>query len=366
MGVFMYNTHSMNDYLKQYGTTDRFLAEAALFEGLHLARVIAQYKGLYRIVTREDELLAEISGKMRHEITERALFPTVGDFVMVSLEDGQTKATIHHVLTRKSMFSRKAVGQKGEAQVISANIDTVFICMSLNNNYNISRLERYLSVAWDSGGVPVIVLTKTDLCETIDEVLQEVNTVSAFSDIICVSKFDDNVEQNFLKYFEKGITAVFIGSSGVGKSTLINKILGDNKILTAEISKGDKGKHTTTGKEMFPCPLGGVLIDTPGMRELGIEGADISTTFNDIEELTNHCSFSNCSHTVEKGCAVLEAIDKGLLDQRRFNNYLKLLNETSYEGLSSKELEKKKLERMFKDVGGMKKMRKFMKDNKNH
>ncbi len=352
--------------LTQYGLTERYMAEASMYEEFQVARIIAQYKNLYRIITDGGELTAEVSGKMRHEINELAQFPTVGDFVMCAMEAGQTNAIIHRVLTRKTMFTRKAVGSKTEVQVISANIDTVFICMSLNNNYNVSRLERYLSVAWDSGAIPVIVLTKSDLCENLEEVLTEVEKVSAFSDIILVSKFDDDIESKFRKYFEKGITAVFIGSSGVGKSTLINILLGEEIIETSEVGKGDKGRHTTTGKEMFPCPLGGVLIDTPGMRELGVDSADLSTTFEDIESLAENCRFSDCSHTVEKGCAILEAIENGELDQRRFNNYIKLMNETSYEGLNSKELEKKKLERMFKDVGGMKNMRKYMKENKNH
>ncbi len=348
--------------LQNYGVSPKFLAEATGYPDFQLARIIAQHRGHYNIVTETLEGIAELSGKIRHETHDSTMLPAVGDYVMVSLEKN-SNAIIHHVLSRKSMFTRKAVGKEGQAQIISANIDTVFICMSLNNNYNLSRLERYLAIAWDSGAIPVIVLTKSDLCENIEATIAEVESVSAFSDIITVSMFDSDIESSFRKYFEKNITGVFIGSSGVGKSTLINNISGNTAIETTEVGRGDKGRHTTTGREMFPCAMGGVLIDTPGMRELGIDTADLSTSFEDIELLSNECKFSDCSHTAETGCAVLRAIDDGHLDQRRLSNYRKILNESSYSGLSSKELEKKKLERMFKDVGGMKNMRKFMQDS---
>ncbi len=351
-----------NNLLQRYGLLPQFLAEAASYEGLHLARVIAQHKGHYNIVTEKEECIAEISGKMYHETTDSVKLPCVGDYVMISNAEGNGNAIIHTVLSRKSLFVRKSVGNAHQGQVISTNIDIVFICMSLNNNYNLSRLERYLAVAWDSGATPVIVLTKTDICENLESLLSEVESISAFSDIITVSMFDEDISTKFQRYFEKNITAVFIGSSGVGKSTLINRLLGQEKIETSEIGKGDKGRHTTTGREMFPCPMGGVLIDTPGMRELGAEQADLATSFDDIEALSKQCKYSDCTHSNESGCAVLLAIEEGRIEQRRVNNYFKLLNESSYEGLNSKELEKKKLERMFKDVGGMKNVRKFIKE----
>ncbi len=345
--------------LQTYGLSPQFKAEATNYPELTLARIIAQHKGHYNIITDEKEYLAEISGKMRHSTNDSAMIPAIGDYVMASISEN-SNAIIHHILSRKSIFTRKAVGKEGQVQVISANIDTVFICMSLNNNYNLNRLERYLAIAWDSGAIPVIVLTKSDLCDTIETTLREVETVSAFSDIITVSMYEENIPSLFQKYFVKNTTGVFIGSSGVGKSTLINKLLQNNIIETTAIGKGDKGRHTTTGREMFPCPMGGVLIDTPGMRELGIDSADLSTSFDDIESLSLDCKYSDCSHTNEAGCAVLKAIQEGILDDRRLINYKKLLHESSYDGLNSKELEKKKLERMFKDVGGMKNMRKFM------
>ncbi|MDD3428684.1 MAG: ribosome small subunit-dependent GTPase A [Oscillospiraceae bacterium] len=348
--------------LDNYGLTDRFLNEAKLYPTLSLARIITQYRGLYKIVTQQGEGQAEISGKFRFETTELAKFPTVGDFVMVTADSNKSTAIIHHVLTRKSIFLRTAVGVSGQAQSVAANIDTVFICMSLNHNFNLSRLERYLSVAWDSGAIPVILLTKTDLCKNLETALAEVARVSAFCDVIPLSVFDENVAQKLSKYLKSGTTSAFIGSSGVGKSTLINKLLGEDIVATSDIGKADKGKHTTTGRELFVCPFGGVLIDTPGMRELGAESTDLGKAFDDIEALADHCKFHDCTHTNEPGCAIVKALQNGTLDERRFHNYCKLKAETGYNGLNAKEIEVKKLERMFKDVGGIKNKRKFTKE----
>lgn len=349
--------------LKSYGLTDRYINESSIYEGLRLARVIAQYKGLYKIITDNGEQKAQISGKLRHETTELSKFPAVGDFVMVSYEKTEDTAVIHHILTRKSVFLRTAVGIKDQAQVVASNVDSVFICMSLNSNYNLNRLERYLSIAWDSGATPVIVLTKSDLCENLTQVIQEVEQVSFYSDIITTSMFENNIDK-FKPYLKEGITAAFIGSSGVGKSTLINQMLEKSILETKETGKDDKGRHTTTGREMFPTILGGVVIDTPGMRELGVQSADLSKSFADIERLAQHCKFNDCSHTNEPGCAIQNALSEGRIDQRRLNSYIKLKNEASYEGLNSKQIESQKLERMFKEVGGMKNARKFAKKRK--
>lgn len=352
------------NYLEKYGITDRFKNEAAAYPKLSLARVVAQHRGLYKTVTESGELQAEISGKLRFETDELAKFPTVGDYVMISSEDSGGNAIIHHVLTRKSIFLRTAVGVSGQAQPVAANIDIVFICMSLNNNFNLSRLERYLSVAWDSGATPVILLTKSDLCEDLERVLLEVERVSSFTEVIPLSMFDDDIVTKLSRYLQPGITAAFIGSSGVGKSTLINKLLGEQELATSEVGKDDKGRHTTTGREMFPSPFGVVLIDTPGMRELGAESVDLSKSFEDIETLAGQCKFNNCTHTNEPGCAILQALEDGSLDQRRFSSYLKLKIEAGYDGLSAKEIENKKLERMLKDVGGMKNFRKYVKEKR--
>lgn len=315
--------------LENYGLKNIYIEESKKYPNFKLARVIAQYKGLYKIITECDE--------------------------------NDSKAIIHKILTRKTTFSRTAVGTNDQVQIISTNIDIVFICMSLNENYNLNRLERYLSITWDSGAIPVVILTKSDLSKNLLKCIQEVEEISAFSDII-VTTFKENNIDKFKKYLKKDITTAFIGSSGVGKSTLINEILGENRLETKEISKGDKGKHTTTGREMFVSPFGGVIIDTPGMREIGIQSADISKYFLEMEDLVNQCKFTNCSHTNEPGCAVKKALFDGRIDERRIESYLKLKRESSYNGLTSKELEHKKLNQMFKEVGGLKNARKFIKD----
>lgn len=345
--------------LEKYGVTERFIIESGMYPEYVLARVTAQYRGKYKVVTEKEEMLAEISGRLRHDTQELSMYPAAGDYVMVSIESDL--AVIHKVLTRKSLFVRKAVGVSGQAQPVASNVDFVFLSMSLNKNFSLNRMERYLSIAWDSGAVPVIVLTKADLCDDLARAVSEVEKISCFSDVITVSMYDDDICDKFSRYFAENQTCAFIGSSGVGKSTLINSLLGGSDIATQEIGRGDKGRHTTTGREMFPCPLGGVVIDTPGMREMGAERADLSAAFADIEDLAENCRFRDCTHTSEPGCAVLAAVNDGQLDSRRLESYRKLSYETGYEGLSSREIEVKKSERMFSDVGGMKNVRRYAK-----
>ncbi len=353
--------------LDEYGLTERFVNEAALYPEYQPARIIAQHREMYQIVTGQGISFAEISGRMRFETDELVMFPAVGDFVMVSSDGQDSNAVIHRVLPRKSLFIRTAVGVSGQAQCVAANIDTVFICMSLNQNFNLSRLERYLSVAWDSGATPVVILTKADLCEDLPQKTAQAAQVSLFADILPISVYDADVEEKLSGYLKKGTTSAFIGSSGVGKSTLINRLLGDEVTASGETGKDGKGRHTTSVREMFLSPFGGVLIDTPGMRELGAESIDLEKTFDDIEELVSRCKFRDCTHTSEPGCAVLSALEDGSLDMRRWQNYCKLKTEAGYDGLSAKEIEVRKAERMFKDVGGMKNVRKAAKEfNRRH
>ncbi len=345
-------------YLEKYGINDRFIALASQFPNLELARVVAQYKGVYRIACEQGETLAEISGKFSFEASELVDYPAVGDYVMVQTDKDAERAIIHHVLPRKSTFERSAVGISNQSQIVAANIDIVFLCMSLNNNFNLNRLERYISIAWDSGATPIIVLTKSDLAgDTLEELIRQVESIALYTDIITLSMYDNDIQSKFASFIKDGVTAAFIGSSGVGKSTLINKLLGNDNIATQEVSFDDKGKHTTTGREIFLLESGGVLIDTAGMREIGIDSADVSSSFADIEEIAENCKFKDCTHNSEPNCAVRKAIKEGTISQRRFDNYLKILHENSYEGLSAKEREEAKLNRMFSEFGGMKNSR---------
>lgn len=352
----------MENRLLNLGFSDRFIQEAALYPGLHLGRVVAQYKDLYKVATGKSEILAEISGKLRHSSGELSDYPAVGDFVMLDREDGQHgNAIIHNILTRKSVFARKAAGTANDVQVVAANIDTVFICMSLNNDFNLRRLERYLAIAWDSGATPVIVLTKSDLCEDLPQRLSEIEKSAAGVDVLITSSLFQDGCKDVLKYIAPGRTAAFMGSSGVGKSTLINRIIGEDIAETKEIRKDDKGRHTTTRRELIVIPAGGAVIDTPGMRELGVESVDLSKTFTDIDDIAAGCRFSDCRHEKEPGCAVRKAIEEGLIDEERLASYKKLQKEAKYDGLNSRQIEKEKNDDMFSEFGGIKNARDFVK-----
>ena len=344
--------------LADYGAGSSFLAEAASYPELSPARITSQHKGLYKAVTERGEFLAEISGKFRHAASALSDYPAVGDFVMLSLPgDDSSHAVIHHVLRRKSAFTRNAVGVEEQTQIVAANIDIVFICMSLNNDYNASRLERYLSVAWSSGALPVVILTKSDLCADLSHILDELLSIAPGVDVVPTSINDQASYDVLRSYIKPGVTASFIGSSGVGKSTLVNLLAGKDVLRTSHIGQDDKGMHTTTHRELFLLPQGGIVIDTPGMRELGAESADVSRSFADVEALAAQCRFDNCAHGTEPGCAVREALETGDLDARRWANYQKLKREARYQGLSSRQLEAEKLNGMFESTGGMKKIR---------
>jgi ribosome biogenesis GTPase len=349
--------------MENLGLSQKFITESTLYTGLYIGRVISQYKNLYKVVTEDGELTAEISGKFRFEVKTVSDYPAVGDFVMIDRnEDISGNAIIHNILTRKSAFIRKAAGTSNEEQIVASNIDTVFICMSLNNDFNIRRIERYLGIVWDSGAKPVIVLTKSDLCNDLPEKIAEIDTVALGVDVIVTSSMNEYGYLPVKSYLGSGKTIAFIGSSGVGKSTLINRIVGENILETNGIRNDDRGRHTTTRREMIVIPDGGVVIDTPGMREIGIERADLSKAFTDIDELSAKCKFSDCTHSNELKCAVQEAIRTGLLTRERYESYLKLKKEAKYEGLNSRQIENEKLNEIFKEFGGMKSARKMLKE----
>lgn len=271
-------------------------------------------------------------------------------------------AVIHHVLARKSAFLRKVAGTAKDAQVVAANIDTVFICMSLNNDFNLRRLERYLSIAWDSRATPVIVLTKSDLCDNLERKLKEVATMAPGVDVLVTTSVTGDGYSAVKKYVRKGQTVAFIGSSGVGKSTLINRLAGEDLLAIGGLRDDDKGRHITTRRQLVVLPGGGAVIDTPGMREIGIVDADLSKAFADIDDLAVQCKFSDCTHGTEPGCAVQKAIREGFLAAERLNSYNKLKKEAGYEGLNSRMIEKKKIKEMFSGMGGIKNARKLAKE----
>ena len=292
------------------------------------ARIMSQEKGRYIISDGTDVKPAAVSGKFRYEAAIASDYPAVGDYVLAEWPKGDGPAIIRKLFPRKSCFIRKAAGPKKQEQVVAANIDTVLICMSLNRNFNIRRLERYLSISYDSGAVPVVVLTKADLCRDVDSMVSEVCAVAPGVDILVVSSLNDDYDA-VMQYILPGKTVAFLGSSGVGKSTLINKLLGADSLAVGEIGTDDKGRHTTTHRELIPLSNGAFVMDTPGMRELGIwdSGEGIEAAFQDIEELACTCKFSNCTHTSEPGCAIQKALAENLLEAARWESFRKLKRE---------------------------------------
>ena len=322
------------------------------------ARVIIQEKGLYTISYDNRENIAEVSGKFRYDAKMPADFPVVGDYVVASWPEDGSHSIISSVFPRRSAFVRKSAGLIHEEQVVAANIDTVFICMSLNRDFNLRRLERYIAVAWDSGATPAIVLTKADLCRDVSEKKAEVESVSLGVDIISTSSKQEDID-SLRQYLVSGKTYAFIGSSGVGKSTLINTLIGTSVIRTSDIREDDdKGRHTTTHRELISLKNGAFVIDTPGMREIGIINSEegVESAFSDIEELISLCRFSNCTHTNEPGCGVLMAIEEGHLEIDRWNSYRKLVTENLYNTNEAEYLKAKK--EKFKEIAKVNKKRK--------
>lgn len=295
-----------------------------------LGRVCAQHRTLYKVATESGEITATISGRLQYELINKKDYPAVGDWV--ELENlGYGEGIIHEIKERKTLICRKVAGGKSDEQVLAANIDKIFITMSLNNNFNLRRLERYINIAWDSGATPIILLTKLDLCKDLEEKLIELDEVAIGIDKISVSSLTGEGIESVRELIGNDDTVVFIGSSGVGKSTIINKLVGEDIQVTKEVGEADKGRHTTTHRELFILPTGGAIIDTPGMRELQLSQGDIESTFKDIEELALKCHFSDCKHKSEPRCAIKDAIERGALSNERFENYKKIKREIANE-----------------------------------
>ncbi len=321
--------------IEGYGYTEFFQrqVEALNISNKELipARILEVHKEQYKIVTEYGEKAAKLKGSLFYNDNLDDVYPAVGDFVLVK-QNPYGEDIIYKVLERKSKFSRLDTFNNIE-QVIATNFDYVFIMTSLNRDFNIKRIERYLTAAWQSGAVPIIVLTKLDLCNDYRDYEAQIENAAAGVPIVAVSSFTGEGLDELQTYIKPSQTIVFLGSSGVGKSSLVNAIAGEEIMKVNCIREDDsKGRHTTTHRQLIMLQSGTMIIDTPGMRELGMwdvqEGLD--TTFADIEELAGKCKFRDCNHISEPGCAVKEALESGELSPERWENYLKLKKEAKF------------------------------------
>jgi len=294
-----------------------------------MGRIIEERKNYYVLLTDDGrEMLASLAGKLQHEAFSRGKLPSVGDWVCVSVRAEEQRATIRRLLERRTKISRKGTGSVIDEQVLAANVDNVLLVNSLNRDLNPRRIERYLSLARDSGARPVLLLTKADLCEGWPETVAEMERVGPSVPVHVVSAFDGRGLDALDAYLGPGQTSVLLGSSGVGKSTLVNRILGEERQEVREIrSHDDRGRHTTTSRRLFFVPRGGMLIDTPGIRELQLWSADegFGETFRDVEEAAKLCRFTDCVHHAgTPGCNIQASIENGTLLRGRVENWLKV------------------------------------------
>ena len=342
--------------LKQLGY-DEFFSSQITGENIKVGRITLEHKHIYRLLSEEGEWLAHLSGKFRYEATLKEDYPSVGDWVIYSPIENESKAVIHKVLNRKSRFIRQGAGTKVEQQIVAANVDYVFIVSSLNRDFNVRRIERYVLLTYESGASPVIVLTKKDLCDDLDEKMREVQTAAIGVPVVAVNNLLQEGYDDLAPFMSEGKTIALLGSSGVGKSSLLNGLMNEDVQKTSSTREtDDKGRHTTTHRELFMIPNGAVIIDTPGMRELQIwDGTDsLDSTFSDIEELAKQCRFNDCQHQSEPGCAVKEAIEQGILSEDRLKSYEKLQREIQYSLRKQDKMkalmEKKKWKKIHKDM----------------
>lgn len=303
-------------------------------EGLVPARVALEHTHIYRVLTEAGESLARVSGRVRHRAATRADFPAVGDWVALEPPKDSGDARIAAVLPRHSRFSRRAAGDPTEEQVVAANVDTVFLVTGMDGDFNLRRIERYLLVASESGASPVIVLNKADVAAERDAMAAEVQALAGAVPVHAISCHVPGDVDVLRQYLATGQTAALLGSSGVGKSTIVNRLIGHDLLRTREVREWDnRGRHTSTVRQLIVLPDAGVLIDTPGMRELQLWDVveTMGGTFGDIELLADECRFRDCRHRQEPGCAVRGAIEAGRLPAGRLESYHKLQDEQAYQ-----------------------------------
>lgn len=314
-------------------TLERFRSEHGL-AGYEIGRVIAEHRERYLVRTTDGDQEAKVVGKLRAEARDRLEFPAVGDWVALKLHE-PAHAMIHRVFPRSSVITRKAIGKHGGRQLIAANIDHAFLVQAMDRDFNINRLERYLTICHASRVRPIIVLTKTDLfrAEQVEEMKEQVQARIANVPTIALSNVTRDGCEALLRIMEKGKTYCLLGSSGVGKSSLLNNLLGTHAVRTGAISDSTgKGRHITSHRELFVLGTGGIIIDNPGMREVGVTDVEggLDVTYDRIAELARDCKFTDCTHTTEIGCAVLAAVHRGEVDEASYANYQRMKNEAAH------------------------------------
>lgn len=358
----MYNSRLTLDDL---GWTARFAEAfaAVAAPGLEPARVSLEHTHIYRVLTPAGERLARVAGRLRYGATERADFPAVGDWVALETPAAGGDARIRAVLPRSSRFSRRAAGNPTEEQVVAANVDVVFLVSGLDGDFNLRRIERYLVTAWESGATPVILLNKSDLVDDADAFANQVAALAQGVPVHAISATRLASIDRVRDYLGHGRTAALLGSSGVGKSSIANALLGEARLRTHDVRASDsRGRHTTTGRQLVLIPGGGILIDTPGMRELQLweTGEAAAGAFADVDALAEECRFRDCRHATEPGCAVLAAVAAGMLPAARLDSFRKLQDEQAHQARQQDErgrIETRRIGRI-----GAKALRQVLKD----